>query len=82
MQALCIQSQKSLDECKKIILRFLYSGNELGTRAVKGVGIPIAMGLLPVPLPALPAPMPLLICANCWKEPKDDGLVVVLTESV
>ena len=50
-----IRSDKS-----KIIFKCRYSSNELGTREVKGVGTPMAIGLLPVPLPVLPVPLAVL----------------------
>ena len=49
----------------RMVFNCLYSWNELGTREVKGVGAPIAIGLLPVPMPGLPVPLPVLLGNNC-----------------
>ena len=48
-----------------MIFNCLYSWNELGTREVKGVVAPIAIGLLPSPMQGLPVPLPVLPGSNC-----------------
>ena len=48
----------------RMIFNCLYLWNELGTRKMRGVRAPLAIGLLPVPMSGLPVPLPVQPVSN------------------